>query len=119
MRYMILIYGDPAIYATQTKEEIEAEYSVEMADWVQIELLYGALAQIAPSPIVDLNRAVAIAMAYDIEQGIIQLEALANISTLQNYHPYDVCHPSRFISAGRAHSGRKKRVCTRHWVVSE
>ncbi len=31
MRYMILIYGDPAIYANQTKEEIQAEYAEYMA----------------------------------------------------------------------------------------
>ncbi|MCL4253358.1 MAG: hypothetical protein KJ043_06230, partial [Anaerolineae bacterium] len=66
-----------------------------------VELLYGALAQIAPSPIVDLNRAVAIAMAYGLEQGIIQLEALANNPTLQNYHPYHATQADLYRRAGR------------------
>lgn len=75
--------------------------SVEMTDWVQVELLYGALAQIAPSPIVDLNRAVVVAMAYGLEKGIIQLEALANNPTLQNYHPYHATCADLYRRAGR------------------
>lgn len=75
--------------------------AVETTDWVQIELLYGALAQIAPSPIVDLNRAVAVAMAYGLEQGITQLEALSNNPTLQNYHPYHATQADLYRRAGR------------------
>lgn len=80
--------------------------SVEMTDWVQIELLYGALSQIAPSPIVDLNRVVAIAMVYGLEQGIIQLEALANNPTLQNYHPYHATCADLYRRAGRIENAK-------------
>jgi RNA polymerase sigma-70 factor (ECF subfamily) len=51
-------------------------------DWPQIAALYGVLARIHPSPIVELNRAVAVAMADGVEQGLALLE---NIE-LPGYH---------------------------------
>jgi len=48
--------------------------SVEATDWVQVARLYGELLQISPSPVVELNRAIAIGMADGPEQGLRALE---------------------------------------------
>jgi RNA polymerase sigma-70 factor (ECF subfamily) len=56
-------------------------------DWRQIAALYGRLAQLAPSPVVELNRAVAIAMADGFEAGLARLDALGGDERLATY-PY-------------------------------
>ncbi|MBL8749245.1 MAG: RNA polymerase sigma factor [Planctomycetes bacterium] len=58
----------------------------EDTDWPRIVELYGDLAQKAPSPIVDLNRAVAVAMAFGAEIGLMMVDALARDEALANYH---------------------------------
>ena len=55
-------------------------------DWGRIAALYDALAQIAPSPIVELNRAVAVAMAFGPAAGLDLVDALADEPTLEGYH---------------------------------
>ena len=55
-------------------------------DWEQIVLLYDALLQAIPSPIVELNRAVAVSMARGPAAGLHALEALAAEPALANYH---------------------------------
>jgi RNA polymerase sigma factor (sigma-70 family) len=55
-------------------------------DWVRIAALYDALAQAAPSPVVALNQAVAIGMAYGPAAGLERVEALANEPALKDYH---------------------------------
>jgi RNA polymerase sigma-70 factor, ECF subfamily len=55
------------------------------ADWPQIALLYGRLAQLQPSPVVALNRAVAIAMADGPRAGLVQLDRLAADPRLTGY----------------------------------
>jgi len=55
-------------------------------DWPQIVALYDALAQVAPSPVVDLNRAVAVGMAYGPEAGLALVDALAAEPVLADYH---------------------------------
>jgi RNA polymerase sigma factor (sigma-70 family) len=55
-------------------------------DWARIAALYDALAQVAPSPVVALNRAVAVGMAFGAAAGLEQVEALAAESALQSYH---------------------------------
>jgi RNA polymerase sigma factor (sigma-70 family) len=54
--------------------------------WVQIVALYDALAQVAPSPVVELNRAVAVGMAFGPEAGLEIVDALAATPSLANYH---------------------------------
>jgi RNA polymerase sigma-70 factor (ECF subfamily) len=56
-------------------------------DWRQIAALYGRLAALAPSPVVELNRAVAIAMADGPAAGLARLDALAGDDQLEAY-PY-------------------------------
>ncbi|HLE51474.1 MAG TPA: RNA polymerase sigma factor [Anaerolineales bacterium] len=58
----------------------------EDTDWARIAALYDALAQLAPSPIVELNRAVALSMAYGPEAGLELVDALTSEPSLKNYH---------------------------------
>jgi RNA polymerase sigma factor (sigma-70 family) len=55
-------------------------------DWQRIATLYGTLAQVMPSPIVELNRAVAIAMAFGPAAGLELVDALVDEPALANYH---------------------------------
>ncbi|HEU5061936.1 MAG TPA: RNA polymerase sigma factor [Solirubrobacterales bacterium] len=55
-------------------------------DWVRIAALYATLAQIAPSPIVELNRAVALSMAFGPETGLELLEEIKDEPALAKYH---------------------------------
>ena len=55
-------------------------------DWPQIAVLYGELARLAPSPVVDLNRAVAVAMADGIAAGLALVEDLAVSGRLDGYY---------------------------------
>jgi predicted RNA polymerase sigma factor len=55
-------------------------------DWVRIAALYDALAQLAPSPVVELNRAVAVAMAYGPAAGLEILDTLTSEPSLKSYH---------------------------------
>jgi RNA polymerase sigma factor (sigma-70 family) len=58
----------------------------EETDWVRIAALYTALAQVAGSPVVELNRAVAMGMAFGPKMALPLLEALSNEPALRNYH---------------------------------
>lgn len=55
-------------------------------DWPRIVTLYGALAKVAPSPVVELNRAVAVAMASGPAAGLELVDELIAERSLQNYH---------------------------------
>ncbi|WP_026877030.1 RNA polymerase sigma factor [Jiangella gansuensis] len=55
-------------------------------DWPQIAALYGELGRLAPSPVVELNRAVAIAMADGIPAGLALVDELAESGRLDGYH---------------------------------
>ena len=58
-------------------------------DWPQIAALYGTLARLTPSPVVELNRAVAVAMADGMERGLTLLDhpaLAAALATYQHYH---------------------------------
>ncbi|MFK4067448.1 RNA polymerase sigma factor [Streptomyces sp. NPDC029674] len=61
-------------------------HTYEDTDWQQIAVLYGLLAARAPSPVVELNRAVAVAMAQGSEAGLVLVDALAAESALRDYH---------------------------------
>jgi RNA polymerase sigma-70 factor (ECF subfamily) len=69
--------------AYQLQAAIAAMHTEETSDWAAIAALYGQLARLAPSPIVELNRAVAVAMASDVDEG---LDLIAQIQGLDDYH---------------------------------
>ena len=60
--------------------------TADATDWPRIVALYEELAHIAPSPIVELNRAVAVAMASGPAAGLDLLDALASEPSLKSYH---------------------------------
>jgi RNA polymerase sigma factor (sigma-70 family) len=60
--------------------------TAEETDWQQIVKLYEALARIAPSPVIDLNRAVAVSMAFGPAAALEVVEALGAERSLENYH---------------------------------
>jgi predicted RNA polymerase sigma factor len=60
--------------------------TVEATDWARIAALYEALAEVNPSPVVELNRAVAVSRAYGPAAGLELVEALADVPALRGYH---------------------------------
>jgi len=58
----------------------------EATDWTRIAALYAALAEIAPSPVVELNRAVALSFALGPQSGIEIVDALLDEPVLKGYH---------------------------------
>ena len=55
-------------------------------DWARISALYDALAEVSPSPVVELNRAVALAMAFGPAAGLEVVDGLANVPAMHGYH---------------------------------
>jgi len=70
-----------AIAACHARARTAAE-----TDWARIVALYDALASLVPSPVVELNRAVAVAMAFGPAAGLELVDALANEPSLAGYH---------------------------------
>jgi len=66
--------------------------SVEETDWVQIALLYRELVRWAPSPVVEVNRAVAVGMADGPRVGLAILEPVLAAGTLADYGPLHAAH---------------------------
>ena len=60
--------------------------TADETDWIRIAELYGELARLAPSPIVELNRAVAVGMAYGPKAGLELVDALTSERSLKSYH---------------------------------
>ncbi len=60
--------------------------SAEETEWVRIAALYDALAQLTPSPVVELNRAVAVGMAFGPEEGLELVDGLVAGGALDGYH---------------------------------
>ncbi|MDX3809482.1 RNA polymerase sigma factor [Bosea thiooxidans] len=60
--------------------------TADETDWARIAALYGVLARVAPSPVVELNRAVAVSMADGPAAGLAIVEALAEEPALRRYH---------------------------------
>ncbi|HXU98404.1 MAG TPA: DUF6596 domain-containing protein [Jiangellaceae bacterium] len=80
--------GQPGPYALQAAIAAvhDEAATVETTDWVQIVGLYEALRETAPSPVVELNRAVAVAMVHGPAFGLRLLDDLAGAG-LDQYHP--------------------------------
>ncbi len=79
--------GKPGPYQLQAAiaaVHAEAKSSPE-TDWLQIVELYGLLMEMNPSPVVDLNRAVAIAMAHGPEEGLAIMDRIEGSGLLGNY----------------------------------
>jgi RNA polymerase sigma factor (sigma-70 family) len=73
----------------------------EETDWLRIVGLYGALAELAPSPIVDLNRAVALSFAFGPEAGLTLIDAIGAEPALKNYHLLPGVRGDLLVKLGR------------------
>ena len=90
--------GEYQLQAAITALQIQAR-DTGSTDWVQIAELYGALGRLNPSPVVELNRAVAVAFADGPAAGLALLEPLLADPRLEHYQPL---HAARAELLGRA-----------------
>ncbi len=81
--------------------------SVEDTDWVRIVALYDALAGLTGSPVVELNRAVAVAMAFGPQAGLDLLDELAGHPALAAYHPLPGVRADLLVRLGRSEEARE------------
>lgn len=77
-------------------------------DWTQIAALYAALMAIAPSPIVELNRAVAVGMAFGPAAGLAIVDALSGDPSLRDYHLFPSVRADLLAKLGRIDEARSE-----------
>jgi predicted RNA polymerase sigma factor len=82
--------------------------TAETTEWTRIAALYAALAQRAPSPIVELNRAVAISMAFGAEAGLEIVDRLTSEPTLKKYHLLPTVRGDLLEKLGRNEEARRE-----------
>ena len=80
--------------------------TAEETDWTRIAALYEALLQIAPSPVVELNRAVAVSMAFGPELALGLVDALRDEPSLQAYHLLPGVRGDLLAKVGRVDEAR-------------
>jgi RNA polymerase sigma-70 factor, ECF subfamily len=90
-----------AIAACHARARTAAE-----TDWARIAALYDALAQLAPSPVVELNRAVALSMAFGPAAGLEIVDALTDEPSLKAYHLLPAVRGDLLSKLGRADEAR-------------
>ncbi|HWM85048.1 MAG TPA: RNA polymerase sigma factor [Kofleriaceae bacterium] len=93
--------GQYAVQAAIAAVHARADRSAD-TDWPQIAALYGFLAGVAPTPVVELNRAVAVAMAEGPERGLALLDRLAATGALRQYHLLPAARADLLRRLGRA-----------------
>jgi RNA polymerase sigma-70 factor (ECF subfamily) len=91
--------GEYQLQAAITALQIQAP-NAEATDWAQIAELYGALARLNPSPVVELNRAVAVGLASRPAAGLELLEQLLGDPALERYQPLQAAHAELLSRAG-------------------
>ncbi len=80
--------------------------SVEQTDWPRIAALYEALAEVSPSPVVELNRAVAVSRAYGPAAGLELVDALVDAPALRGYHLLPSVRGDLLVRLGRLEEAR-------------
>jgi RNA polymerase sigma factor (sigma-70 family) len=80
----------------------------EETDWTRIVALYDALAQLAPSPVVELNRAVAIGMAVGPAAGLELVDELCSEPSLESYHLLPATRGDLLLKLGRSDEAREE-----------
>ena len=96
--------GSPGRYGVQAAIAALHDEAAEVGttDWPQIVALYDVLLALAPSPVVALNRAAAVAMRDGPEAGLLLLDELAGEPRLARYHPYPAARADLLARLGRA-----------------
>lgn len=123
------LQGVSGFYVLQAKIIACHSRAAEPSDthWARIAHLYGELAALSPSPIIELNRAVAVGMAHGPEQGLLLLEPLRDSPLLKDYHllpsvrgdflerlgHYDQARNEFEIAAELAGNGRERELLRR------
>jgi RNA polymerase sigma-70 factor (ECF subfamily) len=98
-------FGSYTLQAAIAAVHAEAE-SVAATDWRQIVALYDQLARIQPSPVVQLNRAVAIAMRDGPEAGLAHIDAVLEHGELANYYLAHSARADMYRRLGRTAEAR-------------
>jgi RNA polymerase sigma factor (sigma-70 family) len=80
--------------------------TAEETDWPRIAALYQALAELAPSPVVELNRAVALGMAFGPASGLELVDQLTSEPSLRTYHLLPSVRGDLLAKLGRHHEAR-------------
>src|SRR5690348_12639020 len=80
--------------------------TAEATDWKRIAALYARLAEVAPSPVVELNRAVAVAMAEGPAAGLALVDALREVPALAGYHLLPAVRGDLLAKLGRSEEAR-------------
>ena len=80
--------------------------SLAETDWPQIAALYGVLARVAPSPVVELNRAVAVAEARGPKAALAVLDAIADDGPLDGMHLFHATRAEMLRRVGRTAEAR-------------
>lgn len=95
--------GPPGPYGVQAAIAALHDEATDLAttDWPQIVALYDVLLVLAPSPIVRLNRAVAVAMRDGPEAGLALLDELRSEPRLRDHHPYPAARADLLRRLGR------------------
>lgn len=95
--------GPPGPYGVQAAIAALHDEAADLAttDWPQIAALYDVLLRLTPSPVVALNRAVAVAMRDGPRVGLALLEELADEPALRRYHPYQAARADLLHRLGR------------------
>jgi len=97
-------YGLQAAIAACHARALDAEET----EWVRIAALYDALAQVSPSPVVELNRAVAVGMAFGPEPALTLLDEIADEPALARYHLLPSVRGDLLEKLGRAAEARSE-----------
>jgi RNA polymerase sigma-70 factor (ECF subfamily) len=82
--------------------------TAEETDWPRIVALYDALAQVMPSPVVELNRAVAVGMAFGPQAGLELVDELVSEGSLDGYHLLPSVRGDLLVKLGRIDEARQE-----------
>lgn len=95
--------GPPGPYGVQAAIAALHDEAADLAatDWPQVVALYDVLLALTPSPVVELNRAVAVAMCDGPEAGLTLLDGLADEPLLRGHHPYPAARGDLLHRLGR------------------
>jgi predicted RNA polymerase sigma factor len=82
--------------------------TADATDWGQIAALYDALAQLTPTPVIELNRAVALSMAFGPAAGLEVVDTLVDEPTMQGYHLLPAVRGDLLDKLGRRADARRE-----------
>jgi RNA polymerase sigma factor (sigma-70 family) len=83
-------------------------HTADATDWVQIAALYEALAELLPSPVVELNRAMAVSRAYGPAAGLELVDELIDVPALRTYHLLPSARGDLLEQLGRRDEARRE-----------